>query len=91
MADQETDPPWYGDQVAASGGWRGDKFIVELRMLEDAVTFRLRVRPVGHLTITRDVGFDGPSVWEGDPVADQGASSTSSTSSNDAHHSVVSP
>ncbi len=43
------------------------QFVVELRMLEDAVTFRLEVTASGHLTITRDVGFDGTEVWEGDP------------------------
>ena len=65
------DPLWYGDQVAASGGWHGDTFVVELRMLEDAVTFRLEVTAAGHLTITRDVGFEGTEVWEGDPRPDR--------------------
>ncbi len=65
------DPLWYGDQVAASGGWHGDTFVALLRMLEDAVTFRLEVTAAGHLTITRDVGFEGTEVWEGDPRPDR--------------------
>ena len=60
------DPLWYGDRVAAFGGWHDDTFVAELRMLEDAVTFRLELTASGHLTITRDVGFEGTDVWEGD-------------------------
>lgn len=79
------DPPLFGDRVAASGGWRGDSFVLEVRLLEDAVTFRLEVAADGHLTITRDVGFDGTDVWSGDPIGDQADPAL------DAHHSVVSP
>ena len=31
-----------------------------------AVTFRLELEASGHLRITRDVGFEGTDVWEGD-------------------------
>jgi hypothetical protein len=37
-------------------------------MLEDAVTFRLQLAASGHLTITRDVGFEGTDVWKGEPL-----------------------
>jgi CubicO group peptidase (beta-lactamase class C family) len=73
---------WYGDQVAVAGGWQGDVFVAELRMLGDAPTFRLELQPSGRLRITRDVGFGGSEVWEGDPV-DQSAVV--------AHQSAVSP
>ncbi len=63
----DLDPPWFGEQVAVSGGWHGDTFVAEVRILEDAVTFRLEVTSMGRLTITRDVGFDGTHVWAGDP------------------------
>ncbi|KAF2414094.1 hypothetical protein B1729_06625 [Microbacterium sp. B35-04] len=59
---------WFGDRVAVSGGWRGGDFIALLRVLKDAVTFRIRLSPSGELTITRDVGFDGPDVWSGPPA-----------------------
>ena len=77
----------YGDLVAVSGGWHGDRFVALVRALEDAVTFRLVLTATGRLTITRDVGFTGSRVWQGDPVAPQ---STSVPAAID-HHSVVSP
>lgn len=71
---------WYGDRVAVGGGWIGDEFVAELRLLGDAPTLRLVLGATGHLAITEDVGFDGPDLWRGD-----------ATQTVDAHHSVVSP
>jgi hypothetical protein len=71
---------WFGDRVAVSGGWQGDDFIALLRVLEDAVTFRIRVSPSGGLTITRDVGFDGPDVWSGEPATTAAGEVASSVS-----------
>jgi CubicO group peptidase (beta-lactamase class C family) len=78
-ADPETTRSWYGDRVAVGGGWNGDAFTAELRLLGDASTVRLELDGTGRLTIAQDVGF-GPAVWQGDPVQ-----------SVVAHHSVVSP
>lgn len=78
----DPDPPWWGDRVAVSGGWIGEEFAVEVRALQDAVTYRMEVSDSGRLVITRDVGFDGTEVWEGDAVRGQPA---------EAHHSAVSP
>ncbi len=72
---------WYGEQVAVSGGWRGDVFTAEVRTLEDAPTVRLELAADGRLRLTRDVGFENEP-WEGDPVAQSAVV---------AHHSVVSP
>jgi CubicO group peptidase (beta-lactamase class C family) len=80
--DPATGREWYGDQVAVAGGWHGDLFVAELRILGDAPTFRLELQPSGRLRITRDVGFDGSEVWEGVPA---------SQSAIAAHHSAVSP
>ncbi|MEV5071356.1 serine hydrolase [Microbacterium sp. LMI12-1-1.1] len=80
--DPATGREWYGDQVAVAGGWRGDVFVAELRILGDAPTFRLELEPSGRLHITRDVGFDGSEVWEGAPASQPAAA---------AHHSAVSP
>ncbi|GAA5199006.1 hypothetical protein GCM10025773_13250 [Microbacterium jejuense] len=71
---------WYGDRVAVGGGWNGDGFAAELRLLGDASTLRLVLDGAGRLSITQDVGFDGPDVWQGDP-----------TQAVVAHQSVVSP
>ncbi|MCC2032397.1 serine hydrolase domain-containing protein [Microbacterium allomyrinae] len=64
----EGERDWYGDLVAVSGGWRGDDFVADLRVLHDAMTFRLTLAPTGALAITRDVGFDGSDVWSGVPI-----------------------
>jgi len=61
---------WYGDRVAVAGGWHGDRFVAQLRMIQDAVTFRLELSPTGELTITRDVGFAGTDVWSGMPAVE---------------------
>ncbi|MFD4957273.1 serine hydrolase domain-containing protein [Microbacterium sp. NPDC058389] len=71
---------WYGDRVAVGGGWHGDEFIAEFRLLGDASTLRLVLGATGRLTITQDVGFEGPDVWQGDAVQ-----------AVVAHQSVVSP
>ncbi len=80
--DPGADRFWYGDRVAVSGGWQEETFRADVRLLGDAATFRLEVGAAGHLRLTRDVGFDGTHVWEGDPV-DQSAVV--------AHHIAVSP
>lgn len=62
---------WYGDRFVVAGGWIADAYVAHLRTLQDAVTFRLEVSSTGRLSITRDQGFTGPDVWEGDPVGVQ--------------------
>ncbi|MBD3941579.1 serine hydrolase [Microbacterium sp. NEAU-LLC] len=79
-ADPSADRFWYGDRVAVGGGWNGDEFAAELRLLGDAATLRLVLESTGRLTITQDVGFDGTDVWAGD-----------ATQAVVAHQSVVSP
>ncbi|WP_203579676.1 serine hydrolase domain-containing protein [Microbacterium hibisci] len=79
--DPSVDRFWYGDQVAISGGWKGETFTADVRLLQDASTFRLVLDGSGHLRVTRDVGFDGTEVWEGDPAQSDVV----------AHHSAVSP
>jgi hypothetical protein len=83
------DSPLYSTRVATSGGWHGDRFVAHVRTLEDAPTFRVEVTTAGHLTITRDVGFDGADVWEGDALAS--AADQASRSAGVDHQSVVSP
>ena len=80
--DRAAGRDWYGDQVAVAGGWHGEVFVAELRILGDAPTFRLELAASGRLRITRDVGFDGSEVWEGAPTSQPAAA---------AHHSAVSP
>lgn len=80
--DPGADRFWYGDRVAVSGGWIDETFRADVRLLGDAATFHLELAASGHLRITRDVGFDGTQVWEGDPL-DQPAVV--------AHHIAVSP
>ncbi|MFC8681464.1 serine hydrolase domain-containing protein [Microbacterium ureisolvens] len=80
-ADPSADRFWYGDQVAVSGGWTGERFTADLRLLQDATTFHLVLDGSGYLRITRDVGFDGTEVWEGRTVQSDVV----------AHHSAVSP
>lgn len=84
----------FGDRVAVSGGWREDAFVAFVCALEDAVTFRLELSVAGHLTVTRDVGFTGSDVWDGDPEAPEPSEATGQTGSEPAlvdHQSVVSP
>jgi len=79
-ADPSADRFWYGDRVAVGGGWNGDEFAAEIRLLGDASTLRLVLDGTGRLTITQDVGFEGTDLWQGEAaqaVVD--------------HHSVVSP
>lgn len=79
-ADPAAGRVWYGDRVAVGGGWQGDEFVAELRLLGDAPTLRFMLGATGRLTITEDVGFDGPDLWQGDAVQ-----------AVVAHQSVVSP
>ncbi|MFE5410611.1 serine hydrolase domain-containing protein [Microbacterium sp. NPDC056569] len=80
--DPTADRLWYGDRVAVSGGWSGETFRADLRLLGDATTFHLQLEASGHLRITRDVGFDGTDVWEGEPRNQPAVV---------AHHIAVSP
>jgi CubicO group peptidase (beta-lactamase class C family) len=83
------DRPLYSPKVVTSGGWHGDRFVAHVRTLEDAPTFRIEVTTAGQLTITRDVGFDGTDVWQGDAVAS--AADQAGASEGLDHQSVVSP
>ncbi|GAA1991213.1 hypothetical protein [Microbacterium pumilum] len=65
----------------------GGSVSMEVRMLEDATTLRFEVSANGHLAITRDVGFDGPDVWNGDARRGQPEVAASGAT----HQSVVSP
>ncbi|GAA2990793.1 CubicO group peptidase (beta-lactamase class C family) [Microbacterium terrae] len=86
VTDADGYPAWFGDRVAIAGGKHGDEIRIDVRPLQDAPTFTLRIGASGRLTITQDVGFDGPDVWQGDPLDPQ-----ASDDSARAHQSTVSP
>lgn len=68
--DRWTNGIHVGQPVATAGGWVGDEFIAELRLLEAPFTYLLRVASDGHLTLSVDVGFDGGGkVWSGLAIA----------------------
>lgn len=57
-----------GRPAAASGGWQGAGFIVDIRLLEEPFTQRLTVAADGSAQLHTDVAFDGRTLqWEGAP------------------------
>ena len=58
-----------GQPAAASGGWVGDTYLAEIRLIETPFAHTVRVGPTGRLRLGTDVGFAGPDqFWEGDPL-----------------------
>ncbi len=58
-----------GMPAAASGGWVGDEYVAEIRLIETPFTSTVRVGPTGTLRLGTDVGFAGPDqFWLGDPI-----------------------
>jgi CubicO group peptidase (beta-lactamase class C family) len=61
---------WHGEHAAAtSGGWVGDEYVAQLRLIETPFTYALHIGPTGHLRLRTDIGFEGSELfWEGDPI-----------------------
>lgn len=55
--------------VAVSGGWHGDEFVCELRLLDTPFTYRAVLALDGALDLTSDVAFGDRHLWAGVPVA----------------------
>lgn len=58
-----------GKRVATSGGWRGDTFVADIRILEEPFTHRLTLDAHGTACIEADVAFDDATLmWAGTPI-----------------------